>query len=43
MKQIYDHYGLDVLEKYERGGGQSKGEASKVTIYVTLEDLYNGK
>jgi len=41
-KQIYDHYGIDELEKRERGS-QGKGPTIKVTIGVELEDLYKGK
>ena len=41
-KQIYDHYGIDELEKRERGSS-GHGPTIKVTIGVELEDLYKGK
>jgi DnaJ-class molecular chaperone len=42
-RHVYDTYGEDVLERYERGERQiQRGPNSKLEVQVTLEDLYLG-
>lgn len=42
-KHVYDQYGEDVLERYERGEKQlQRGPNSKLEVEVTLEELFKG-
>jgi DnaJ-class molecular chaperone len=42
-KHVYDQFGEDVLERYERGEKQlQRGPNSKLEVEVTLEELFKG-
>ena len=42
-RHVYDNYGEDILERYERGERQlQRGPSSKLEVPVTLEELYSG-